>query len=90
MALTDVFVRQLKHPGNGTGEKHTDGAGMYLLVKGSGKYWPRNYRHGGKRDTLALGTYPEVSLAKAPQKWDTAREVRAEGVRVRLALRGRE
>jgi len=79
MALTDIFVRQLKHSGNGTAEKHTDGAEMYLFVKGSGKYWHRNCRYGGKRNTLALGTCPEMSLAKAPQKRDRAREVRAEG-----------
>ncbi|GAB3757505.1 hypothetical protein GCM10028796_01750 [Ramlibacter monticola] len=37
MALTDVFVRQVKHTGKPTGDKHTDGAGMYLLVKAAGK-----------------------------------------------------
>jgi hypothetical protein len=37
MPLTDVFVRQVKHTGNPTGDKHTDGAGMYLLVEGAAK-----------------------------------------------------
>ena len=36
MALTDIFVRQVKHTGKPTGDKHTDGDGMYLLVKAPG------------------------------------------------------
>lgn len=80
MALTDTFVRQVKHTGKAAGDKHTDGGGMYLLVKAAGRYWRMDYRHGGKRKTLALGTYPEVSLAKARQKRDKARELLAEGI----------
>ncbi|CAM3757786.1 Arm DNA-binding domain-containing protein [Polaromonas hydrogenivorans] len=62
MALTDTFVRQVKHTGKATGDKHTDGAGMYLLVKAAGKYWRMDYAHADKRKTLALGVYPAVSL----------------------------
>lgn len=80
MALTDTFVRQVKHTGNPTGDKHTDGAGMYLFVNAAGKYWRMNYRFVGKQRTLALGVYPEVSLAKARQKRDKARELVAEGI----------
>jgi integrase len=80
MALTDTFVRQVKHTGNAAGDKHTDGGGMYLLVKGAGRYWRLNYRHGGKRKTLALGTYPEVSLAKARKRLAEARERMADGI----------
>src|SRR4051812_31211638 len=39
MALTDTFVRQVKHSGSTAGDKHADGQGLYLLVTGSGKYW---------------------------------------------------
>ena len=39
MALADTFVRQVKHTGKPAGDKHTDGSGMYLLVKSGGKYW---------------------------------------------------
>jgi hypothetical protein len=66
MPLTDTFVRQVK-PSKPTGDKHADGGGMYLLVKPTGKYWRMDYRHLGARKTLALGVYPAVSLAKAPQ-----------------------
>lgn len=79
MALTDTFVRSVK-PGRLAGEKHTDGAGMYLLVKETGKYWRMNYRFLGKRKTLALGVYPEVSLATARKRRDEARKLLAEGI----------
>jgi integrase len=80
MALTDTFVRQVKHTGKATGDKYTDGGAMYLLVKAGGKYWRMDYTHVAKRKTLALGVYPEVSLAKARQRRDKAREQLAEGI----------
>lgn len=39
-----------------------------------------DYRFAGKRKTLALGIYPEVSLAKARQRRDKAREQLADGI----------
>lgn len=80
MALTDTFVRQVKHTGKPAGDKHTDGDGMYLLVKTAGKYWRMDYTFSGKRKTLALGVYPKVSLAKARQRRDAAREQLADGI----------
>jgi integrase len=53
---------------------------MYLHVKPAGKYWRMDYRFSGKAKTLALGTYPEVSLLKARQRRDKARELLADGV----------
>ena len=80
MPLTDTFVKNIK-PGSGAaGEKHTDGQGLFLLVKEAGKYWRMNYRFAEKRKTLALGVYPAVSLAKARQQRDKARELLAEGI----------
>ena len=73
MALTDTFVKNTKSTGKAAGDKHADGGGMYLLVKASGKYWRFDYRFGGKRRTLALGTYPEISLLKARQRRERAR-----------------
>ena len=75
MALTDTFVKQTKEVG-----KHFDGGGMYLHVKPAGKYWRMDYRFSGKAKTLALGTYPEVSLLKARQRREKARELLADGV----------
>jgi integrase len=80
MALTDTFVKTVKHTGAPAGDKHTDGGGMYLLVKAGGKYWRMNYRFAEKRNTLALGVYPAVSLAKARQRRDKARELLADGI----------
>lgn len=53
---------------------------MFLLVSASGKYWRMDYRFADKRKTLALGVYPRVSLAKARQRREKARELLAEGV----------
>ena len=80
MALADTFVRQVKHSGKTTGDKHADGGGMYLLVKAGGKYWRMDYTHADKRKTLALGIYPEVSLAKARVRRDKARVLLADGI----------
>ena len=80
MALADTFVRQVKHSGKPIGDKHTDGGGMYLLVKAGGKYWRMDYTHADKRKTLALGVYPVVSLAKARQRREKARELLADGI----------
>jgi integrase len=79
MALTDTFVKQVKHTGAPAGDKHSDGGGLYLLVKHSGKYWRLNYRFGGKQKTLALGVYPAVRLAKARERREEARELLADG-----------
>lgn len=87
MALADTFVRQVKHSGKVAGDKYADGGGMYLLVKSSGKYWRMDYRHTDKRKTLALGTYPEVSLAKARQRREKAREQLADGIDPGVAKR---
>jgi integrase len=80
MALTDTFIRQVRHSGAPAGDKHTDGQGLFLLVKEAGKYWRMNYRFAAKQKTLALGVYPEVSLAKARQRRDKAREQLADGI----------
>jgi len=80
MALTDTFVRQVKATEKAIGDKYADGGGMYLLVKAAGKYWRVDYSFSGKRKTLALGTYPEISLAKARERRAAARTLLAEGV----------
>ena len=80
MALTDTFVRQVKHSGAPAGDKYTDGQGMFLLVKAAGKYWRMNFRFAEKQKTLALGVYPAVSLAKARKRREAARELLADGI----------
>ena len=87
MALTDTFVRQVKPSAKPAGDKHADGGGMYLLVKGPGKYWRMDYSFHGKRKTLALGVYPDVTLAKARDRRVSARALLADGVDPGVAKR---
>lgn len=78
MALTDTFIKSVKTTSK-SGEKHSDGGGLYLHVKESGKYWRMNYRFGGKQKTLALGVYPTISLKVARDKREKAKEQLAAG-----------
>ena len=72
MKLTAIAIKNAK-PG-----KHSDGEGMYLLVTESGqKYWRFDYRFLGKYKTLALGVYPDTSLAMARSKRAEARTLLA-------------
>ncbi|WP_204369034.1 Arm DNA-binding domain-containing protein [Methylocucumis oryzae] len=46
--------------------KISDGGGLSLLVKTDGvKRWMFDYRFNGKRNTLGLGLYPDITLAVA-------------------------
>lgn len=79
MALTDVAVRTAK-PSDKV-RKLADEKGMYLLIQLSGaKLWRMDYRFDTKRKTLALGTYPETSLAQAREKRDEARKLLAQEI----------
>jgi hypothetical protein len=80
MELTDRFVRQVKNSDKATGDKSADGGGLYLLMKAAGKYWRMDHTRADNRKNLALGVYPEVSLAKARKRRDEARELLAEGL----------
>ncbi|GJI88748.1 tyrosine-type recombinase/integrase [Duganella hordei] len=86
MALTDTFVKTVK-PTKATGEKYTDGEGMYLLVTPAGKYWRLDYRYLGKRKTLALGVYPTTTLTKARLKRANAKTQLADGIDPGIARR---
>ena len=79
MALTNTFVKNVKHSIDGAVDKFRDGGGMYLLVNASGKYWRMDYRFADKRKTLSLGVYPSISIAKARQRREKAREQLADG-----------
>lgn len=81
MPLTDTFVRTVKPDlAKTAGAKHSDGYGLYLHVKEGGKYWRMAYRFAGKQKTLAIGTYPAVSLLQARKRRDEAKEALAAGV----------
>ncbi|MDM0051417.1 integrase arm-type DNA-binding domain-containing protein [Variovorax sp. J22R115] len=87
MALNATFVKQQAHKGSSNGEKYADGGGMYLHVTATGKYWRLSYRFAGKQKTLALGTYPDVSLIKARDRRAAARTLLADGIDPGVAKR---
>ena len=77
--LTATAVRQAK-PADKTRRLY-DEKGLYLeLTKAGGRYWRLKYRWEGKEKRLALGVYPDVSLAKARQRRDEARALLTDGV----------
>ncbi|MEO8315415.1 MAG: IS6 family transposase [Pseudomonadota bacterium] len=57
------------------------GGSLYLLVQPEGgRYWHYQYRYGGKRKTLSLGTYPDVPTATAQLRHRAARRLLASGI----------
>jgi integrase len=60
--------------------KLSDGQGLHLLVKPNGrKLWRMRYRFMAVEKMLALGAYPDVSLASARKRRDDAKKLLAEG-----------
>lgn len=79
MALNDLKIRNKKPSGKQV--KSYDSDGLFLLVTPQGgKYFRFKYRFDGKEKLLALGTYPEISLADARQRRDEARRQVAHGI----------
>nr|WP_166744143.1 integrase arm-type DNA-binding domain-containing protein [Xanthomonas cannabis] len=79
--LTDTAIRKAKPAA--TVQKLRDGGGLYLLLRPDGaRWWRWDYRRPvtSKRNTLSLGTYPDVSLATARERHAAARKLLAEGV----------
>jgi integrase len=78
MALTDTKCRTAKAGIKTT--KLSDGGGLQLWVQPSGsKLWQLAYRHAGHQRQLALGPYPELSLADARDKRTEAKKLLRDG-----------
>lgn len=80
--LTDTQIKKAKNEGHSP-IKLSDGGGLYLLLDTKGnKYWRMDYIRPitKKRNTLAFGLYPEISLADARTRRDNARKLVAQGV----------
>ena len=59
----------------------TDGQGLFLLVTPKGAlHWRCRYRFAGKRETVALGTYPVVTLDWARSRHQSFRNLLAHGI----------
>lgn len=84
----DVFLQLCPHEAkiraikpSGKTERFYEQNGLYLkLSKAGGKLWRWKYRFEGKEKRLALGVYPDVTLAQARAKRDEARKVLKNGV----------
>lgn len=78
MALTDTAIKLCKP--KATAFKLSDGRGLQLHVTPQGsKLWRFAYRFDGKQKLMALGVYPDVSLAQARGKVDDARKLLGAG-----------
>lgn len=63
MPLTNTAISKAKPTDKP--QRLFDGGGMYLeIAPTGGKLWRLKYRFGGKEKRLALGTYPDVCVAK--------------------------
>ena len=79
MALTDTAIRSAKPRAKKF--KLSDGRGLQLIVSPTGaKLWRLAYRYQGKQKSLALGAYPDVTLAEARAACDVARKHLAAGL----------
>ncbi len=50
------------------------------MTPAGGKWWRLDYRFSGKRKTISMGVYPDVSLKDARQRRDDARKQLANGI----------
>lgn len=79
MALTDTEIRKAKPVTKP--RKLSDSGGLYLHVMPTGgKLWRWAYRFEGKQKLMALGSYPDVSLAMVRERHASARRMLASGV----------
>lgn len=86
MALTDAAIRHAKP--REKPYKVADSKGLYLQVNPSGsKLWRVKYRISGVERKLALGSYPEISLAEAREARDAARKQIAHSIDPNFAKR---
>lgn len=76
--LTDIQVKNAK--AKEKDYRLTDGGGLFLLVGTDGsRYWRMDYRLNDKRNTLAFGKYPDITLADARKKRSDARALLNDG-----------
>ncbi|UXR90890.1 tyrosine-type recombinase/integrase [Agrobacterium tumefaciens] len=60
--------------------KLRDGGGLYLISKGTGRYWIFNYTFAGLRREMGLGPLHTVGLADARDKAEAARRLVRSGI----------
>jgi integrase len=78
MPLTDTAIRNAKPAEKPF--KLADGGGLFLLINPAGsRLWRLKYRVDGREKLLAIGPYPDVTLAKARERREEARRLLANG-----------
>jgi integrase len=77
--LTDRKVKEAK--ARPSAWKMGDGGGLFLFVTpAGGKLWRWTYRYQGDPRLMALGKYPDISLALARERHRQGRELLANGI----------
>lgn len=78
MPLTDAAIRAAR-PGERVA-KLSDGGGLQLWIMPNGsKLWRLAYRFGGRQKKLAMGAYPDMTLAAARDERAAAKQLLAMG-----------
>ena len=79
MALTDTEIKRSKLADRPY--KLSDGGGLHLLIKPTGvRLWRYKYRFDGAEKLMALGKYPDVSLAEVRERHFAARKRLSSGI----------
>ncbi len=85
--LTDAEIRKAKLPEDKKVLRLSDGGGLCLRVRASGKDWVFRYTLGGRQREMSLGRYPDLTLRQARA---IAAELRAKVVRGEDPLQERQ
>ena len=79
--LTDKACKSANCPIDKARARFSDAGGLYLEVSPAGsKRWFLKYRKEGKEMRLALGSYPNVSLAEVRLKQSEAKALKHKGI----------
>lgn len=79
ICLSDTKVRNAKP--RAKQYKLSDGEGLFLVLMPSGsKYWRLRYFFAGKEKVLALGVYPQITLADAREQRAQAKKLLVKGI----------
>lgn len=79
MPLSDLQIRKFKPKDRPY--RSSDGGGLFIEVRPNGsKLWRLAYRFEGTQKLMALGSYPETSLARARKKRQDAKSLLQDGI----------
>ena len=79
LIASDATIRAVK-PGHPR-DRLNDGSGLHLklFVKGGSHAWRFDYSLDGRRNTISLGTYPQIGLSAARKKAEELRKLISDG-----------